>query len=107
MARSTSASSPASWITERRERCCGLRGQLKNYANTTIVDEQVGSWNRDDAMAIAENWITSNAIFIPPTTTPWLSASLLPTPTRTLSARIIIGVGGTEEGLTAILNGDS
>lgn len=41
------------------ERCQGYEEQLKNYANATIVDEQVGSWNRDDAMAIAENWITS------------------------------------------------
>lgn len=41
------------------ERCQGYEEQLKNYANATIVDEQVGAGTGDDAMAIAENWITS------------------------------------------------
>ena len=90
------------------ERCQGYEEQLKNYANATIVDEQVGSWNRDSAMAIAENWITSgrDIDIILSTTAPWLSASLLPTPTQTLSARSSSASAVTEEGLTAILNGD-
>ena len=67
------------------ERCQGYEEQLKNYANATIVDEQVGSWNRDDAMAIGISLAYANA---------------------NVERPIIIGVGGTEEGLTAILNGD-
>lgn len=90
------------------ERCQGYEEQLKNYANATIVDEQVGSWNRDDAMAIAENWITSGRdidIILSNNDAMAIGISLAYA-NANVERPIIIGVGGTEEGLTAILNGD-
>ena len=83
-------------------------GDMNGTINATIVDEQVGSWNRDDAMAIAENWITSGRdidIILSNNDAMAIGISLAYA-NANVERPIIIGVGGTEEGLTAILNGD-
>lgn len=90
------------------ERCQGYEEELKNFENATVVDQQVGSWNRDDAMAIAENWITSGRdidIILSNNDAMAIGISLAYA-NAGVQRPIIVGVGGTEEGLTAILNGD-
>lgn len=90
------------------ERCQGYDEQLATYKNVNIVDKQVGSWNRDEAMAITENWITAGQdidIILSNNDAMAIGISLAYANAEK-ERPIIIGVGGTEEGLTAILNGD-
>lgn len=90
------------------DRCKGYEEELKKFETATIVDQQVGSWNRDEAMAIAENWITSGQdidIILSNNDAMAIGISLA-YDNAGKERPIIVGVGGTEEGLTAILNGD-
>lgn len=90
------------------ERCQGYDQELKNFENVTIVDQQVGSWNRNDAMAIAENWITAgHDIDIILSNNDAMAIGISLAYANAGKERpIIVGVGGTEEGLTAILEGN-
>lgn len=88
------------------ERCQGYDEALANY-NVNLVDQQVGSWNRDAAMAIAENWIIGGEpidIILSNNDAMAIGISLAYT-NASVERPIIVGVGGTEEGLTAIMEG--
>lgn len=89
------------------ERIDGNKATLENYPDMTIVDEQVGNWNRDDAMEIAENWINSGLdidVIISNNDAMAIGIALA-YENAGLERPILIGVGGTQEGLEALMAG--
>ena len=89
------------------ERIEGNKAALEDYPEMEIVAEQVGNWNRDDAMSIAENWINSGMdidVIISNNDAMAIGIALA-YESAGIDRPIIIGVGGTQEGLEALMAG--
>lgn len=89
------------------ERIDGNKKALEKYPDMEVVDEQVGNWNRDDAMSIAENWINSGLdidVIISNNDAMAIGIALA-YENAGIDRPVIIGVGGTQEGMEALMDG--